>query len=160
MPWHPEPLALGHEFRTDVVQIQFLLPHLQSTEDLSVNPTWLSYGIATALLQGVAEEIDVPDVDLNATVGRSDGSGLPMILLYDAVPGGAGLVARIEDTRLLRRCLETALRRVSGDCGCGDNTSCYGCLRNYRNQFAHTHLNRGVVKRYLERVLQAWTPSD
>jgi hypothetical protein len=147
--------ALGHEFRTDVVQIQFLLP-LERPEIELVDATWLSYGVASAVLYGVAEQIDVPDADLNATVGRSEGSGLPMMLLYDAVPGGAGLVARIEDTRLLRRCLEIAARRVSGDCGCGEDTSCYGCLRNYRNQFAHPHLVRGFVKRYLERVLENW----
>lgn len=151
-------VALGHEFVTDVVQIQFL-PPLESGKTAPIDPSWLSYSLATALLHGVAEEIDVPEADLNATVGRTNGLALPMILLYDAVPGGAGLVARVEDPRLLRRCLETALRRVSGDCGCGEDTSCYGCLRNYRNQFAHSHLARGPAKVYLERVLDLWNLS-
>lgn len=36
--------------------------------------------------------------------------------------------------------LENARKRVQGGCGC--DSSCYGCLRSYRNQFAHPHLNR------------------
>ncbi|NLO26766.1 MAG: hypothetical protein GX113_01080 [Actinobacteria bacterium] len=46
--------------------------------------------------------------------------------------------------------------RVSGQCGCDERSSCYGCLRTYRNQFAHRGLRRGPVKEYLEAVLQAW----
>lgn len=148
-------VALGHEFVTDVVQVEF--PNsAESLDSGPIDQTWLSYGMATALLYGIAEEIDAPEVDLNATVGRSDGAGLPVILLYDAVPGGAGLVAKIEDERLLRKSLENAMKRVSGNCGCGEDTSCYGCLRNYRNQFAHPYLSRLLVKKYIESILVNW----
>ena len=43
-----------------------------------------------------------------------------------------------------------------GDCGCGDDASCYGCLRSYRNQFAHPDLKRGPTTQYLDRVIRAW----
>jgi predicted Fe-S protein YdhL (DUF1289 family) len=45
---------------------------------------------------------------------------------------------------------------VAGDCGCDERTSCYGCLRNYRNQFAHQHLQRGPVFKYLESLFTVW----
>jgi hypothetical protein len=149
-------LSLAHEFVTDVVQIQFHLPPVVEAEGAAIDPIWLGYGVATALLEGVAAEIQVPASDLNATIGRSDRSGLPAILLYDAVPGGAGLVARMEDPEIFRASLEAAQRRVRGDCECGEDASCYGCLRSYRNQFAHTHLKRGPVKRYLQLLLERW----
>ena len=73
----------------------------------------------------------------------------------DNVPGGAGLVARLEDTEVLKACLEAAMRRVSGKCGCDENVSCYGCLRTYRNQFAHQYLQRGSVYHYLRKILDS-----
>jgi len=47
-------------------------------------------------------------------------------------------------------------QRVSSNCGCDESTSCYGCLRSYRNQFAHQYLQRGPVVHYLEVLLSKW----
>jgi hypothetical protein len=44
--------------------------------------------------------------------------------------------------------LEAALARVAG-CDCGEETSCYGCLRGYRNQSFHEELRRGVAVDFL-----------
>jgi hypothetical protein len=96
---------------------------------------------------------------LNVTIGRSGSAHLPVIVLYDAVPGGAGLVAHIEDPDIFRMSLEAAYSRVEGGCGCGEDTSCYGCLRSYRNQFAHANLRRGPVRQYLGEVLRNWSAS-
>ena len=49
---------------------------------------------------------------------------------------------------VLRQALRNALGRVSGDWGC--DSSCYGCLRSYRNQFAHTFLNRKTARTALD----------
>ena len=87
---------------------------------------------------------------------QPDQHALPPIILYDNVPGGAGLVARLEREEVLKNCLQAALKRVEGACGCAPNTSCYGCLRSYRNQFAHQILQRGPVQQYLASVLSAW----
>lgn len=141
-------VSLGHEFQTDVVQIQFLLqPQLDSQDH------WFSYSLAYALVEGIAEVLQVPSNDLNTTVSSTSDMRSSWIVLYDNVPGGAGIVARLEDKSILVNCLEAALKRVSGICGCGEQDSCYGCLRNYRNQFAHTQLKRGDVKSYLEHIL-------
>ena len=95
----------------------------------------------------------IPSTDLSGTVTAMSDDSIPPIILYDNVPGGAGLVARLEDKSMLLSCLKAALSRVSGTCGCGENDSCYGCLRTYRNQFAHQNLQRGPVKVYLEEII-------
>jgi hypothetical protein len=141
-------VSLGHEFVTDVVQVDLHLP-----PDASADHSGLALGLTTALLEGMAEVLDVTSTDLNGTIGRSGSSGLPWIVLYDAVPGGAGLVARMENTEIFKSSMKAAYFRVEGGCGCGEETSCYGCLRSYRNQFVHPHLKRGQVKAYLHSVL-------
>lgn len=120
----------------------------QDAGDLS-----LGFGLAQAVVEGFAEAIDVPTTDLNAIVGVSASGVPPRIILYDNVPGGAGLVTRLENTSLLLQALEIAMDRVSGVCGCSEESSCYGCLRSYRNQYVHPDLKRGVVKKYLEGIL-------
>ena len=142
-------VALGHELVTDVLKLQFRMP--VSARNLS----WFAFSLGYALVEGAAEVLDVPAADLNATVAYTSVEPVPPIVLYDNVPGGAGLVARLEDESILRECLQAARERVSGNCGCGEETSCYGCLRNYRNQFAHHNLQRGPVLRYLETVLSS-----
>jgi hypothetical protein len=146
-----EQVSLGHEFVTDVVQIQF---HPKPDGDMEA--VWFAYSLAYALVEGAAEVLEVPSTDLSATVAHSEQYPLPPIILYDNVPGGAGLVARLEEEQVLKACLEAARKRVSGNCGCGENTSCYGCLRSYRNQFGHQHLQREPVRKYLTRALEGW----
>ena len=77
-------------------------------------------------------------------------------MLYDNVPGGAGLVERLSlpDFSVLTSTLAAAQARVGGVCGCSANTSCYGCLRSFSNQFAHSRLRRGPVADYLAEVFQ------
>lgn len=146
-----ELVSLGHEFVTDVLQLQFL-PRPAHAHD----PIWFAYSLAYALVEGAAEYLEVPSTDLSATVAHVATHPVPPIVLYDNVPGGAGLVARLQVESELKACLEAAQKRTSGNCGCAENTSCYGCLRSYRNQFAHQHLRRGPVMRYLDSILSVW----
>ena len=146
-----EQVSLGHEFVTDVLQLQFI-----PEPGTNTNLVWFAYSVAYAVVEGAAETLEVPSTDLSATVGHSEQYLVPPIILYDNVPGGAGLVARLEEEKVLKPCLEAALKRVSGNCGCAEATSCYGCLRSYRNQFAHQYLQRGPVMRYLEGLLSKW----
>lgn len=142
-------VSLGHEFVTDVLQLEFLPTPAQGTDFI-----WFAYSLGCALLEGTAEVLEVPSTDLNVTVGYSQPERLPPIVLYDNVPGGAGLVARLEDRVILKECLQAAVERVSGKCGCADSTSCYGCLRSYRNQFAHQNLQRGPARAYMAEILK------
>lgn len=147
-----EQVSLGHEFVTDVLQLQFL----HNKPEGEIEPVWFAYSLAYALVEGTAEVLEVPSTDLSATVGYNVQYPIPPIILYDNVPGGAGLVAHLEGEDVLKACLEAAQKRVSGNCGCEEKTSCYGCLRNYRNQFSHQHLQRGPVMHYLEVLLSEW----
>lgn len=130
--------SLGHELVTDVVRLR--VPGLVEQ--------WDAYAVAYAILFGAADSLSVPETDLNVTIGGSeDGTGKATILLYDNVPGGAGLVAQMENEDVFKDVLDCARSRVKGGCGC--DASCYGCLRNYRNQFAHPRLNRKRVLEFL-----------
>ena len=125
-----ERFSLGHELHTDVVRLQFPL----------VQGEWDAYSVAFAVLLGAAETLEVPDTDLNVTITGGERPGESAVVLYDNVPGGAGLVAQLENERIFRDVLGAATERVQGNCGC--DSSCYGCLRSYRNQFAHAQLDR------------------
>ena len=128
-------LSLGYELETDVMRIQFPSP----TDE------WGAYSVAYAVLLGAANTLDVPDTDLNVTITGGTTDEHIGIVLYDNVPGGAGLVTSLWDNKIFTNLLNNARNRVMGGCGC--DISCYGCLRSYRNQFAHPHLDR---KRALE----------
>jgi hypothetical protein len=149
----PKRVALGHEFITDVLRITF--PDPPASAAFSEREGF-AYSLAYALLHGAHEILEVPLTDLNATVGSAAARSDCEIVLYDNVPGGAGLVARLEDPAWLRRCMELARDRVQGTCGCEPSTSCYGCLRSYANQFIHPSLARGPVQQYLEQLLARW----
>lgn len=77
--------------------------------------------------------------DVNGTLRPSGQAGEINLVLFDAVPGGAGHAARIAERfpELLQ-----AARRVVEHCECGDDSSCYGCLRSYDNQRYHEQLTR------------------
>ena len=136
-----ERFALGHELVTDVVRIRF--PRLSDE--------WDTYSIAYAILLGAADILEVPDTDLNVTITGVDQSDESAVVLYDNVPGGAGLVAQLEREDVFENVLRAAKDRVQGGCGC--DSSCYGCLRSYRNQFAHPHLNRVRALEILDEQL-------
>ena len=144
-------VSLGHEFVTDVLQLQFL-----SKPNTDMDPMWFAFSLAYAIVEGAAEVLEVPSTDLNTTVTYGGQYNVPPIILYDNVPGGAGLVSQLEDETIFKSCMQAAYNRVLGKCGCDEGTSCYGCLRSYRNQFAHQNLKRGPVKSYLEELLSMW----
>ena len=78
------------------------------------------------------------------------------LVLYDTTPGGAGHVKRIAEGNNLEMALREALQLMR-QCDCGGqnmDTSCYSCLRTYRNQKYHDMLQRGYVVRFLESILK------
>ena len=133
-----ESFSLGHELATDVVCLQFP----------SLYEEWDAYSVAYAVLLGAADTLDVPATDLNVTITGSYRAGESAVVLYDNVPGGAGLVAQLENEDVFSNVLLAANDRVQGNCGC--DSSCYGCLRSYRNQFSHANLNRNRALEILE----------
>lgn len=140
-----ERFSLGHELATDVVRLQLATVHGE----------WDAYSVAYAILLGAADTLEVPETDLNVTITGGDHPGESAVVLYDNVPGGAGLVAQLEREEVLRKVLSAATARVQGNCGC--DSSCYGCLRSYRNQFAHAHLDRLRALEVLSRHVESGT---
>ena len=134
-------MSLGYELETDIVRLDFPFGADE----------WQTYSLAYAVLLGAAETLDVPDRDLNVTITAGSTEDRAGIVMYDNVPGGAGLVAELDQEDTLASVLEHARARVAGGCGC--DLSCYGCLRSYRNQFAHPHLDRNQALSYLSGVL-------
>lgn len=138
-----ESFSLGHELVTDVVRLRF--PKLCGE--------WDAYSVAYAVLLGGARTLDVPDTDLNVAITGGENPGESAIVLYDNVPGGAGLVAQLDQEHVFATVLAKALERVQGNCGC--DASCYGCLRSYRNQFAHPHLSRERAREILTAIARS-----
>lgn len=145
-PWNTdchntiENFSLGHELVTDVIKLHFP----------NVIEQWHAYSLAYAVLLGASETLQIPQSDLNVTI-TGEAKGEAAIVLYDNVPGGAGLVAQFDNQNDLRTMLTKAKDRVSGGCRC--DLSCYGCLRSYRNQFAHPYLRRKVALDTLSTTL-------
>lgn len=138
-------LSLGHEFRTDVLRVDFL-NHRASAE------LWPS--LLYALLEGASEALSVMRTDLDGCLYPQREDDAPSLVLFDNVPGGAGHVRRlVESEEIVRQMLASARERVNGDCRCGEETSCDGCLRNYQNQFFHDVLQRGAAHRFLRRLI-------
>lgn len=136
-----DKFSLGHEFVTDVVRLQF--PKLKDE--------WEAYSLAYAVLLGAAQRLNVPNTDLSTTITAGNGNKTA-IVLYDNVPGGAGLVGSLYNEKVFADVLEEAKNRVDGNCECTE--SCYGCLRSYRNQFAHPHLRRKDALKFLKAALE------
>lgn len=136
------PLALrhlGHTFLTDVTEISIDLPMTEAE----------STSVLYALLEGAAA-LDIARDDISGTFRIVSREGGRHLVIYDAVPGGAGHAQRIAQS--LPRLFRAALERVES-CECGEETSCYGCLRSYDNQTVHDVLSRGAAAKVLRTVV-------
>lgn len=136
-----KPFHLGHHFMTDILEVKTNLPLLGDT------PT---FSLLYALLDGASHALEIRRDDIDGTIYPQGLGEPPALILYDNVPGGAGHVKRIHEN--LRPVVEAALDRVAR-CECGEETSCYNCLRNYRNQFFHDILQRGSAIKLLNMFL-------
>ena len=137
--------ALAHRYETDIVAISFDA----LAAPFAVGNHWRS--TLYALLEGVSERLQISRDDIDGTLYPTPG-GRTSLVIFDAVPGGAGSAIRI--ARSFGEVLEAALTRVSR-CDCGEETSCYGCLRGYRNQPFHEQLQRGAALGFLRPLVPA-----
>ena len=139
-------VSLGHQFSTDILKIN-LPDHLieqPMSGSLENKDQYLS--VLYALLEGASAALDINRSDISGCV-----TGKCQIVLYDDTPGGSGFVKHVYEN--LEMVIAKAKEKVNGNCGCTEETSCYGCLRNYGNQFFHDVLSRGVAYRYLDWLL-------
>lgn len=135
--------CLHHEFKTDVAKISFGC-------DTSDQATMLS--VMYAMLNSFANELNIERRDIKAclTYKRTNGKMEHKIIIYDAVPGGAGHSRRFatEDGTVLDAVIKRAIKSLE-TCQC--EPSCYRCLRNYENQKIHEILNRKKALSFMKQ---------
>ncbi len=150
-------IHLGHEFISSAARLTFS----GTGWDYTDQSFWQS--LMYAVLGGMADALCIDPGDINGVIRPvSAGAAVAQeVVIFDDVPGGAGHALRLEGRDELIRVLEAAHARVA-NCTCGETTSCYTCLRSYRNQFCHEVLARGPVADYLGRLLEqlATDPDD
>ncbi|TSE01836.1 DEAD/DEAH box helicase [Skermania sp. ID1734] len=126
-------VSLAHRYQTDVAEFTFS----DIRYDKAVESKWLS--VLYALLEGASESLEISRDDIDGALSWS-ANGRRSIVLFDTVPAGAGAAKRIaEELKVVLQAAETRVR----SCECGLETSCYGCLRTYRNARFHDQLSRG-----------------
>lgn len=132
-------VMLAHLYETDVLQIELLNQGFITSEKI-----WSGmYGI----LESASDLLQISRDDIDGTISFTSGSA--RIYLFDTVPGGAGCVLRIGAS--FKSILEHASKRLSY-CECSPETSCYACLRNYRNQIRHDQLSRGLSLEFVGQI--------
>ena len=136
--------ALGHILKTDALIITFI-KQLDKANSLS---------ILYALLEGMSFAFEIERKDLNGTITKERATENTQIIIYDAVPGGAGHVKRLINKDGFKKALDSAYLKVNLDC-CDENTSCSNCLQNYYNQSYHGKINRKMAKEGIDEMLKS-----
>jgi ATP-dependent helicase YprA (DUF1998 family) len=135
--------SLAHPYETDLLEVTF-----DSVPGLSAMTVGEWRSVLYALLEGASDCLDISRDDIDGTLYPKAGRKISLVL-FDTVPGGAGGALRI--ARSFQQVTEAARQRMSR-CECGAETSCYGCLRNFRNQAFHDELRRGQALAFLDQL--------
>ena len=135
--------SLAHGYETDILALTFDAP--------GSTGTGRRLSLLYALLEGASTglEISRDDIDGALHAGASGPGGRDGLVIFDTVPGGAGGAGRVGAH--LDVVVAAARERLSA-CDCGPETSCYGCLRNRRNEHHHERLARGAALESLEAL--------
>ena len=153
-------VVLGTDFITDIALFSMrvkspinLKPGLTAT---SVALKTLSEALAKAACQLLELEPDEimaeyrPALSPDGMVGKE-----AEIFLYDTLPGGAGFSAEIAEAG--SKLFEKA-RSILNTCPEECDSSCYRCLRTFKNKFEHGLLDRHIGAQLLEHLLDG-TPT-
>ena len=108
----------------------------------------LAANSALQALLAATEDVGVAHNDVNGALHPSS-VGEWSFVLFDAVPGGAGHARHLRD---VLPDLFTAARARVEHCDCGLETSCYGCLRSFRNQRDHDRLQRRLALQVFDEL--------
>jgi ATP-dependent helicase YprA (DUF1998 family) len=153
-------LVLGTQFRTDV-----LLISMRVEPPLSVMPGALSTQVALrtvceALKRAAAQLMGLGADELEAEFRPALTAYGPAgeeaeIYMYDTLPGGAGFSTAAAD---FGRTLIEEAASILSDCPDDCDESCYRCLRNYKNKFEHSLLDRHIGLSLCEYLLTGDIP--
>ncbi|MDA9478896.1 hypothetical protein XI03_31295 [Bradyrhizobium sp. CCBAU 65884] len=152
------PFDLGHTFETDIRAIGFSVPppSFEDAQDEREREDKLE-----GFLRTLAESLRIAAADLleanprDIRASKELREGRPLVVLSDAVAGGAGYVQRLlEDPQFSARALVNAAIRVV-DCRRTEcATSCSQCMNDYSNQVYWDIFDRLPVLSWL-RALHA-----
>lgn len=153
---------LAHIFETDLRGIRIAQPmptfsDLTETERRAALDGFVRT-LAESLRLAAADLLDTDPRDLRATTEMPGGS--PMVILSDAVPGGAGYCRRLfDEPRFSARALIGRSVAVL-DCPRGDacESSCSRCLNDYSNQAQWDRFDRHPVLAWLRSLLASYSP--
>lgn len=138
---------LGHSYRTDIIRVSFKdIPNMFDRDT--------AYSVLFAILEGISMTYEIERNDISGLIYSPSPIKSYDLLLFDTVSGGAGHVKRLKNDKSLMEVLKNALKKVSQDC-CGEDTSCYNCLRTYNNQRLHKHIKRGLAKETLTSIVNS-----
>jgi hypothetical protein len=151
------PFHLGHIFETDVRAIGFSaapppFPDAENQRERDAKLEGFLRTLAETVRIAAADLLEADSRDIRASKELRDGR--PLIVLSDAVAGGAGYVQRLfEDPDFSARSLIDAAIRVV-DCRRSDcATSCAQCLNDYSNQTYWDVFDRLPVLEWLHALL-------
>lgn len=137
--------SLHHTFNTDVAKISFGCD--TSNYKMMVSTMY-------AILYAISDELRIERRDIKACLSMKiiDHKVHNSIIIYDAVPGGAGHSRRLvtNDGKMLFRIFSAALKNMER-CHC--EPSCYSCLRSYENQKIHDDLDRKLAAEFLKQLI-------
>jgi hypothetical protein len=148
-------IVLGTDFITDIA-----LFSLRVEAPLKLKPGYYPTDIALrtiseALAKAACAVLELEPGELMAeyrpALTQAGKVGLEAeIFLYDTLPGGAGFSRQLADRGLevFQRAL-TIMKTCPEDC----DSSCYRCLRSFKNKFEHGQLDRHVGAELVEFLL-------
>ncbi len=153
-------VVLGTDFITDIA-----LFSLRVTSPLSLRPGYTSTNVALrtaseALANAACRLLEIEPSEIMAEFrpALTDGgkAGLEAeIFLYDTLSGGAGFSSQLADQG--PKLFQLALR-IMETCPEACETSCYRCLRSFKNKFEHALLDRHVGIELLRYLLAGVHP--
>ncbi|WP_171022050.1 DEAD/DEAH box helicase [Cohaesibacter sp. CAU 1516] len=156
------PTDLSHAFETDLRAIRFDFPLPQPEKAKAKHDARESFmrTLAETMKLAAADLLETDPRDIRATGEMPDGK--PVIVLSDAVPGGAGYCRRLlseDEPRFSARSLIGKALEIL-NCVRGDRceTSCSHCLNDFSNQLYWDKLDRHPVRGWLRRLLDKTRP--
>lgn len=158
----PDGIVLGTDFVTDVALFSF---RLDDPYRLKAGETITQIALRTvseALARAACNELQIDPGEIQAefrgALSQDGVAGLETeIFLYDTLPGGAGF-AKAAAERGTSLFVE-ALRLMEECPNSGCDSSCYRCLRTFRNRMDHSALDRHAGAALLRAVLDRPTVS-
>lgn len=144
---------------TDVIKISFNNVEEYLPEKLN-NYLFRSFW-RTALytfIEAISRILNIQRDDLDGIyVKENQDNNMASLIIFDAVPGGAGHVARLfgdageEPQLLMTNIIQEALKILNCQ-HCLPESACYSCLYHYSNQKVQHSLNKGFVKDWFEKL--------